>query len=79
MTTLKTTAVIPKISETLLSKDCVIWLDNTQDLVTFLKLCNTSCMGTMKINRKNVCKKVKEKIQKNEVIVQYDGPVCILR
>jgi hypothetical protein len=34
----------------------------------------------MKINRKDVPKKVKEKrLQKGEVIVQQDGPVCVLK
>jgi hypothetical protein len=60
----KTTATVLKLSKSLLHNSYILWLDNcytSPDLVKFLKSCNMDCMGTMKINRKNMCKKVKEK------------------
>jgi hypothetical protein len=60
----KTTAIVLKLSETLLHKSCTLWLNNYKtclDLIKFVQSCNTVCGGTTKINRKNVAKKVKEK------------------
>jgi hypothetical protein len=76
--TLKTIATFLKLSESLLHNSYILWTDTCYtppDLVKFLISCNMDCMGKMKINRKNMPKKVKgeKKLQKGEVIEQHDG------
>jgi hypothetical protein len=40
----------------------------------------TDCVGTLKLNRKNVPKKVKDtKLRKGEIIAQHSGPVSITK
>jgi hypothetical protein len=48
----------------LLYKGHILWMDtdcNSPGLAKFLNLCNTDCVQIIKINRKNVPHKVKEK------------------
>jgi hypothetical protein len=62
--TLRTAGIVLKVSELLLCKGYTLWLSNSYTspyLVRFLKSCNTDCVETMKINRKNVHKKVEER------------------
>jgi hypothetical protein len=57
----KTTAIVLKLSEPLLHNGYTLWLDNfytSPDPVKFLNPCNMDRMGTMKICKKNMPKKV---------------------
>jgi len=56
-------------------------LFNSPELARKLKIENsTDCVGTLKLNRKNVSKKVKEKkLEKGEIIATHSGPVTILK
>jgi hypothetical protein len=76
------TAVVLKICEPLLHKGYTLWMDNYYNspaLVTFLKSCNTDGVGTIRVNRKAVPKKLQEsKLKKGEVIAQHSEPVCVL-
>jgi hypothetical protein len=53
---------------------------NSPALAKTLKSMGTDCVGTLKLNRKNVPKKVKEtKLKKGELIGQHDGPVSVIK
>jgi hypothetical protein len=61
----KTTAVILKLSEPLLHNSYTLWLGNyytSPNFQKFLNPCNMDRMGTMKIYKKNVPKKEREKM-----------------
>ena len=41
---------------------------------------STACVGTLKLNRKNVPKEVKDKkLEKGEIIARHSGPVTVLK
>ena len=41
---------------------------------------STNCVGTLKLNRKNIPKEVKdEKMEKGEIIARNSGPVTVLK
>jgi hypothetical protein len=49
-------------------------------LAKFLKSCNTEHVGTTKINRQAMLKKMKEsKLQKGKVTGNHSSPQCTLR
>ena len=40
----------------------------------------TECAGTLKLNRKNIPKEVKDKkLEKGEIVARYSGPVTVLK
>ena len=54
---------------------------NSPELARNLKIEHSSdCVGTLKLNRKNVPKEVKDKrLEKGEIIARYSGPVTVLK
>ncbi|XP_068085205.1 piggyBac transposable element-derived protein 4-like [Anabrus simplex] len=54
---------------------------NSPELARALKQHHsTDCVGTLKLNRKNVPKEVKEKkLKKGEIIARHSGPVTVLK
>jgi len=61
-----------------------LWIDNffsSPELARKLKVeHSTDCVGTLKLNRKNVPKEVKnKKLEKGEIIARYLGPVTVLK
>jgi len=79
----KTTAIVLKLLEPLLHKGYTVWMDNFYNspaLARTLKAVGTDCVGTLKLNRKGVPKKVKEtKLKKGELIGQHAGPVSVIK
>ena len=61
-----------------------LWIDNffsSPELARKLKIeHSTDCVGTLKLNRKNVPKEVKDKkLEKGEIIARHSGPVTVLK
>ena len=61
-----------------------LWIENffnSPELARKLKIKDsTDCVGTLKLNRKNVPKEVKDKkLEKEETIARYSGPVTVLK
>jgi hypothetical protein len=60
----KTTAIVLKLAEPHLKQGRTVWMDNFYNspcLAKILKIVHkTDCVGTLKLNRKNVPKKVKD-------------------
>jgi hypothetical protein len=81
----KTTAIVMKLIEPLLEQGRTVWMDNyynSPDLARSLKtMYQTDCVGTLKLNRKYVPKKVKDtKLKKKEeMIAQHSGPVSVIK
>jgi hypothetical protein len=79
----KTTAIVLHLVEPLLGKGHTVWLDNFYNspaLARLLKDKGTDCVGTLKINRKAVPKKVKDaKLNRGEIIAQHSGPVTVMK
>jgi hypothetical protein len=49
-------------------------------VLSHLKYNGTDCVGTMKISRKNVPKKVKDaKLNQGEIIAQHCGPITVMK
>jgi len=60
---------------------CIENFFNSPELARKLKTEHcTDCVGTLKLNRKNVPKEVKDKnLEKREIIARYLGPVTVLK
>jgi len=60
-----------------------LWIDNfnSPELARKLKIeHSTDCVGTLKLNKKNILKEVKdEKLEKGEIIARNSGPVTVLK
>jgi hypothetical protein len=60
----KTTAIVLKLVEPLLKQGRTVWMDNFYNSPCLAKILKTvhktDCVGTLKLNRKNVPKKVKD-------------------
>ena len=70
----KTAAIVLKLLEPLLGHGHTLWMDNfynSPELAWQLKIQHfTDCVGTLKWNRKNVPKEVKDKkLKRGEIIV----------
>jgi hypothetical protein len=54
---------------------------NSPSLPRTLKMTyKTDCVGTLKLNRKDVPQKVKnEKLKKGEIVAQHSGPVSVTK
>ena len=64
--------------------DITLWIENffnSPELARKLKIEHcTDCVGTLKLNRKNVPKELKDKkLEKGEIIARYSGPVAVLK
>ena len=61
-----------------------LWIENffnSPELARKLKIEHcTDCAGTLKLNRKNIPKEMKDKkLEKVEIIARYSGPVTVLK
>ena len=73
-----------KLPNTLLGHGHTLWMVNfynSPELARQLKFKHsTVCVGTLKLNRKNVPKEVNDKkLKKGETIARYSGPVMVLK
>jgi len=79
----KTTAVVLSLVEPLLEKGRTLWMDNFYNspaLAQKLKSLKTDCVGTLRLSRKDVPQRVKEKkLKKGELVAQHSGPVSVLK
>jgi len=80
----KTAAVILELLEPLFGHGHMLWIDNffnSPELARKLKIeFSTDCVGTLKLNRKNVPREVKDKkLEKGDIIVKHSGPVTLLK
>ena len=78
----KTAAIVLELLEPLFGHGHMLWLDffNSPELARKLVIEHpTDCVGTLKLNRKDAPKKVKDKkLEKGEIIARYSGPVTVL-
>ena len=80
----KTAAVVLERLEPLFGCGHMLWIDNffnSPELARKLKIEHSSdCVGTLKLNRKDVPKEVKnKKLEKGEIIARHSGPVAVLK
>ena len=80
----KTAAVVLELLEPLFGRGHTLWIDNfvnSPELTRKLKIeHSTDCIGTLKLNRKDVPKEVKDKkLEKGEIIDRHSGPVTVLK
>ena len=80
----KTAAIVLELLEPLFGRGHTLWLDNffnSPELARKLKIeQSTDCVGTLKLNRKDVPKEVKDKkLEKGEIIARNLGPVTVLK
>jgi len=80
----KTAAVVLELLEPLFGRGRTLWIENffsSPELARKLKIKHsTDCVGTLKLNRKNIPKEVKDKKLKNrEIIARHSGPVTVLQ
>jgi len=73
-----------ELLEPLFGHGYMLWIDNffnSPELARKLKIeHSTDCVGTLKLNRKNVPKEVKDKkLEKGESIARHLGPVTVLK
>ena len=77
-----TAAVVPKFLEPLLGHGRTLWVENlynSPDLAKHLKIeHSTDCAGTLKLNRRNICKEVEGKGLKKGETVKHVGTVTML-
>ena len=78
----KTAAVVLELLEPLFGRGRTLWIDNffnSPELARKLKIeLSADCVGTLKLNRKNVPKEVKDKkLEKGEIIARHSGPVTV--
>ena len=66
-----------------MKKGHTLWVDNFYNspaLTQRLKSLNIDCVGTLRLNRKDIPKTVREnKLKKGDVIAQHYGPVSVLK
>jgi len=73
-----------ELLEPLFGHGHMLWTDiffSSSELARKLKIKHsTGCVGTLKLNRKNVPKEVKDKkLEKGEKIARHSGPVTVLK
>jgi hypothetical protein len=72
-----------ELVEPLLKKGRMLWMDNFYNspaLAQTLKSLKTECVGTLRLSRKDVPQRVKDKkLKKTELVAQHLGPVSILK
>lgn len=79
----RTAAVVPKVLEPLLGHGHTGQVDNfynSPGLAQQLKMEHFSdCVGTLKLNRRNICKEVEGKgLKKGEIVVKHLSPITML-
>ena len=80
----KTAAVVLELLKLLFCHGHMLWIDNffsSPELARKLKIEHSAdCVGTLKLNRKNVPKEVKDKkLEKGEIIPRHSGPLTVLK
>lgn len=79
----KTAAIVLSLVEPLLKKGRTLWMDNFYNspaLAQKLKSLKTDCVGTLRLSRKDVPQRVKDKkLRKGELVAQHSGPVSVLK
>ena len=79
----KTAAIVLSLVEPLLEKGRSLWMDNIYNspaLAQRLKTLKTDCVGTLRLSRKDVPQRVKEKkLKKGELVAQHSGLVSVLK
>ena len=80
----KTAVVVTKLPDTLLGCGHKLWMVNfcnSPELARQLKIeHSTACVGTLKLNRKNIPKEVNDKkMKKGKTIARHSGSVMILK
>jgi len=79
----KTATVVLSLVEPLLKKGRMLWMDNFHNspaLAQRLKSLKTDCVGTLRLSRKDIPQRVKEKkLKKGEPVAQHSGPVSVLK
>jgi len=72
-----------ELLEPLLKKGRTLWMDNFYNLPALaqrLKSLKTDCVGTLRLSRKDVPQRVKDKkLKKGELVAQHSGPVSVLK
>jgi len=60
---------------------CGLTVFNSPELARKLKIEHSNdCVGTLKLNRKNIPKKVKDKkLKKGKIIATHSGPVRVIK
>jgi len=76
--------VVLEILELLFGRGHTLWINNffnSPELARKLKIeHSTDCVGTLKLNRKNVPEEVEDKkLEKGEIIARHSGPVTVLK
>jgi len=82
--TSKTATVVLELLEILFGRGHTLWIDNffsSPELARKLKIEHfTDCVGTLKLNRKNIPKEVKDKkLEKGDILSRHSGPVTVLK
>jgi hypothetical protein len=80
----KTTAIVRKLVEPLLKQGQAVWMDNfynSPSLAKTLKIVHkTDCVGTLKLNRKNVPIEVTNtKLKRGKIVAQHSGPGSVTK
>ena len=79
----KTATTVLSLVEPLLKKGRTLWMDNsynTPALAQMLKSFETDCVGTLRLSRKDVPQRVKEKkLKKGELVAQHSELVSVLK
>ena len=76
--------MVLEILELLFGRGHTLWINNffnSPELARKLKIeHSTDCVGTLKLNRKNVPEEVEDKkLEKGEIIARHLGPVTVLK
>jgi len=79
----KTAAIVLSLVEPLLEKGRKFWMDNSYNspaLAQRLNTLKTECDGNLRLSRKDVPQRVKEKkLKKGELVAHHSGPVSALK
>jgi hypothetical protein len=80
----KTTAIVLKLVEPLLSQGQTVWMDNfynSPSLAKTLKITHkTDCVGTLRLDRQNAPIQVKNtKLKKGGITAQHSGPASVTK
>jgi hypothetical protein len=80
----KTTAIVMKLMKPLLKEGRTVWRNNFYSPPTLAKILKTThktnCVGTLKMNRKNVPTKVKNtKLKIGEMTAQHCGSISVIK
>ena len=80
----KTASIVLELLEPLCVHGLTLWIDNffsSPELARKLTIeHSTDCVGTLRLNRKNVPKEVKyKKLEQGEIIARHSGPDTVLK